>query len=1853
MMRATSALWLGLALLALGACSGGTKETTLLIEVRTSSLVVPDDVDELLIHVDGVESMTMLDQRFALPSFPQSYLVRAAGHPNQDVTISVAALSAGAVRIRRVVHSRFFEGTDAVVVVDLEASCLDVLCAAGYDCVSGVCESGGMLDGGLDAQLRDLGTDAMPCVVTGAEICDGLDNDCNGVTDDGFDVQTDNQNCGHCGNVCGALPNGNNTCQAGICTLMCDPGRDDCDGMAADGCEADLATSATCNSCDTACTGATPACQMTMMGAFACVSGCSVPTPTLCSGSCVDLASSATNCGSCEMACTAPPNALATCTTNVCGFMCRPGYEDCDMIEGNGCEADLGASVSSCGACGYACALPHATPACTSGLCTVATCDLGFADCDLVPANGCETPLDTLSDCGGCGVPCSRTNGAASCAGGTCALAACNPSYGDCDLVPGNGCETPLTTLVNCGGCGSSCGRAFASATCATGTCAIGACTAGFGNCDGSDATGCETSLATTTDCGACGAPCVRASALTSCTTGLCRATACVPGYGDCDADPLNGCETPLNTLTDCGTCGAPCAVAMGNPSCTTGACVSTGCRPGYADCDLSPTNGCETSLDGLANCGSCGTVCDPPNGTGSCSGSVCRVVACDAGFGDCDLVASNGCETPLTTLANCGGCGTACSRPNGAASCASGTCALGACNPTFGNCDLNESNGCESTLTTLTNCASCGAACVRADATPTCAAGVCDVASCNAGFADCDAMAATGCETPLTTNASCGACGVACTRANATASCASGSCALLSCNVGFGNCDLGAANGCEAPLTTATDCGACGTTCVLSNASSSCSTGVCALGACTAGFGNCDLNAANGCEAPLTTLAHCGACGVPCARSNASASCATGTCALGACSAGYGNCDGNAANGCEAPLNTLASCGGCGTACSRANATSSCGTGSCQLVTCNPGFGNCDGNDANGCEAPLTSLTNCGACGTSCARANAGETCATGTCALSSCDVGFGNCDATDANGCETSLTTLTNCATCGTACSRANAAATCASGACALGACNALWGNCDATAANGCETPLNTLADCATCGTVCDIAGSGETCASGACLPTACSPGFGDCDGNAGNGCEQALNTVSNCGACATICARANASSSCSTGACAISACTAGFGDCDATDANGCEASLTTLTSCATCGTACSRANATPTCSTGACAIASCNGGFGDCDGNHANGCEAPLTSLTSCGACGSACSRPNATPTCATGSCGISSCDANFANCDLVDANGCEASLTTLANCASCGAACSRTNATASCSTGSCAIGACNAGFGSCDGNTANGCETALTTLANCASCGIACSRANATATCGTGTCAISSCDAGFGNCDANATNGCETALTTLTNCATCGSTCSRANATATCGTGACGISSCNVGYGNCDADATNGCEIALTSLTNCAACGTACARTNATATCATGTCAIGACNAGYGNCDGNAANGCEQQTNTLTHCGACNSPCSRAHATATCGAGACAISACTAGFGNCDGLDSNGCEAALTNFYRDVDADGYGAGAATQACTAPVGYVANNTDCDDAAPAVNPGHAEVCGNGIDDNCVAGIDEGCVSGACPGSTSLAPPGGRFTVALGAGTETGSCGGAGSEATLSFAVTAPSDAFITTLGTSVDTVIYARSTTCTGTEVGCNDNADGSTSSTLHLTGLAAGTYNVFIDTKVPMSASISVDVFVADTAAAGDRCSNPTFIAAGTTSISGDTCGFANDYSASNGQGDCTYTGDGADADRVYYFYLPVARSVRFNGCQAGTVYDTTAYVRGVCTLPGLTNQFGCDEDGCSGSATCAAGSRSTLTTATLPAGVYYFFADGYWQAPSWACSCGTYQYSLTGI
>ena len=83
--------------------------------------------------------------------------------------------------------------------------------------------------------------------------------------------------------------------------------------------------------------------------------------------------------------------------------------------------------------------------------------------------------------------------------------------------------------------------------------------------------------------------------------------------------------------------------------------------------------------------------------------------------------------------------------------------------------------------------------------------------------------------------------------------------------------------------------------------------------------------------------------------------------------------------------------------------------------------------------------------------------------------------------------------------------------------------------------------------------------------------------------------------------------------------------------------------------------------------------------------------------------------------------------------------------------------------------------------------------------------------------------------------------------------------------------------------------------------------------------------------------------------------------------------------------CDGID-NDCSGTTDEdsaddaptWYADGDRDGYGdIFTTTRACTAPGGYVADDTDCDDADSAASPGAAEFCGGG-DEDCDGVVDE-----------------------------------------------------------------------------------------------------------------------------------------------------------------------------------------------------------------------------------------------------------------------------------
>ncbi len=111
--------------------------------------------------------------------------------------------------------------------------------------------------------------------------------------------------------------------------------------------------------------------------------------------------------------------------------------------------------------------------------------------------------------------------------------------------------------------------------------------------------------------------------------------------------------------------------------------------------------------------------------------------------------------------------CGHVCSFPNAAPICNSGTCQIGMCLAPYKDCDAMLADGCEvNSSNDLNNCGTCGNVCgpVPNANTRTCSSGMCQITSCNTGFANCDMTYANGCEVNTTNDhLNCSACGVVC----------------------------------------------------------------------------------------------------------------------------------------------------------------------------------------------------------------------------------------------------------------------------------------------------------------------------------------------------------------------------------------------------------------------------------------------------------------------------------------------------------------------------------------------------------------------------------------------------------------------------------------------------------------------------------------------------------------------------------------------------------------------------------------------------------------------------------------------------------------------------------------------------------------------------------------------------------------------------------------------------------------------------------------------------------------------------------------------------------------------------------
>ncbi len=500
----------------------------------------------------------------------------------------------------------------------------------------------------------------------------------------------------------------------------------------------------------------------------------------------------------------------------------------------------------------------------------------------------------------------------------------CPAGLSDCD---GDGsCETDTRSdAANCGGCGSVCAMesGVVEVACRASVCRVERCAPGRGDCDGFARTGCESFLSDDpANCGGCDRGCFADFGTgvleTSCDGGACQVAFCDDGLGDCNGRIVDGCERPLlNDPLNCGGCGVVCPSVLGPPRCESGSCVAP-CVPGQtADCDGDPRNGCETALDTMEHCGGCGTVCPAPavGLSSACvrrsEGAVPRCeVHCEGARADCNDDLSDGCEATITedacgcpgdTIVNCAaafGFGNSgrCEGGFGEASCVLETCAMGeVCDGACADIDGDPAN-----------CGGCGFECGGGG---TCVAGTCECGALDS----CDGRCVDSMSDPF----HCGGCDRPCAASEV---CDAGTC-RLECTTGLTDCG----GGCVDTRTDFFHCGGCSNPC---NSIEACERGACVLTCSRTGLTSCG----SACADLEVDDQHCGACGNACPAPGAGASsigCEDFACRT-TCDAGLADCDADPTTCETSVLADANNCGGCGIDCGMGGV---CTAGVCDTI--------------------------------------------------------------------------------------------------------------------------------------------------------------------------------------------------------------------------------------------------------------------------------------------------------------------------------------------------------------------------------------------------------------------------------------------------------------------------------------------------------------------------------------------------------------------------------------------------------------------------------------------------------------------------------------------------------------------------------------------------------------------------------------------------------------------------------------------------------------------------------------------------------------------------------------------------------
>jgi hypothetical protein len=234
----------------------------------------------------------------------------------------------------------------------------------------------------------------------------------------------------------------------------------------------------------------------------------------------------------------------------------------------------------------------------------------------------------------------------------SCDDAACNSSMSSSTCTPG-------ATKPQTDGCGSCACSADGAWKCDDQPCPAKECQPGDTKSapDGCGACSCSKDATWECDPVSCPAPaCQRGE--TKLGPGGCYRCSCdASGNWDCPDIECTKCQLGETTHTDCLDCVCN---EQGTWTCSgfldgnCGGSQPPTCLAGFGDCDGDPANGCEAPLDSSSNCGACGNVCLSPAGVmGLCSagecdfsvgGGACRYLGVDQPAGS-SFPARDGCN--------------------------------------------------------------------------------------------------------------------------------------------------------------------------------------------------------------------------------------------------------------------------------------------------------------------------------------------------------------------------------------------------------------------------------------------------------------------------------------------------------------------------------------------------------------------------------------------------------------------------------------------------------------------------------------------------------------------------------------------------------------------------------------------------------------------------------------------------------------------------------------------------------------------------------------------------------------------------------------------------------------------------------------------------------------------------------------------------------------------------------------------------------------------------------------------------------------------------------------------------------